>query len=81
MTKGLTPPEPLEKASIKIERHFFRMLDFDNCVSSYKCVVDALVHCDIIKDDNWKTVGAWEVTQIFRQKKDGPKTYIEVCDE
>tara|TARA_Y100000592_G_C5415740_1_gene290523 strand:- start:709 stop:1110 length:402 start_codon:yes stop_codon:yes gene_type:complete len=81
LTKDLIPPKPLEKATIKIERHYYRMLDYDNCISSYKCVVDALIHCEIIKDDNWKTIGAWKLDQIFRPKKEGPKSVIEVISE
>ena len=78
VTRDQRPPEPLKKAKIKIERHFYRMLDYDNLVSSQKCIIDGLIHCGIIENDSWKILGVWDVNQIFRQKKLGPLTKLEV---
>jgi hypothetical protein len=74
------PDKPLEKCTIKIERLFFRFLDFDGCVASMKPIVDGLIHSDIIKDDSYKITGPWEVFQSFRSKKDGPLIKLEVQD-
>ena len=78
VTRDQRPPEPLKKAKIKIERHFYRMLDYDNLVSSQKCIIDGLIHCGIIEIDSWKILGVWDVNQVFRQKKLGPLTKLEV---
>ncbi len=66
------PIEPLSRAKISIVRHSYRMLDFDGCVGSLKPVVDAFVSCGVLHDDSWVVVGAWDVNQRFRPKKDGP---------
>lgn len=78
MCRGKLPPTPLEKAHIKITRHFYRSLDFDGLVGSLKPVVDALVSAGVLKDDKWAVVGAWTVDQQFRAKKDGPLLEIQV---
>ena len=81
VTRDQRPPEPLKKAKIKIERHFYRMLDYDNLVSSQKCIIDGLIHCGVIQSDSWKILGIWDVNQVFRQKKLGPLTRLEVIGE
>lgn len=79
--KSLRPPSPLEKCHIKIERLFFRTLDWDSCVASMKPVVDGLVHSGIMIDDNYKVTGPWDVTQSFRSKKDGPLLKVGVYED
>ncbi len=69
--KGL-PKKPLQKANITIVRHFWRTLDFDGLVGSMKPVVDALVTCGVLSDDTWAVTGAWNVSQKFRPKSQGP---------
>ena len=74
------PPKPLDKCHIKVERCFYRFLDWDSCVASLKPLIDGLIHCDIIKDDSYKITGPWDVTQSFRPKKEGPLLKVEIYD-
>jgi len=79
-TYGQRPKNPLETASISLTRHSYRTLDYDGLVGSMKPVVDALVSAGILKDDSWKVLGAWNVTQTFRPKKDGVMLEIFVTE-
>ena len=54
------------------------MLDFDGLVGSVKPVIDGLTRAGVIKDDSWGVVGAWQVDQVFRPKKEGPRIEIIV---
>lgn len=72
------PPYPLKKAKLRIVKHFWRTMDFDGFVGSLKPVVDALVTAGVIEDDSWKVLQAWEVDQVFRDKKLGPLLQIEI---
>ena len=78
--RGRLPLQPLQKARIRIVRHSWRSLDFDGLVGSLKPVVDALVTAGVLLDDKWTVVGAWDVDQKFRPKKDGPLLEIQVTD-
>lgn len=79
--RNCIPAVPLKKAKIKLIRHFYRTLDYDGLVGSMKPVVDALVSAGILKDDSWKTLGVWNVTQEFRPKKDGPLLQIHLIED
>lgn len=72
------PPKPLEKATIRVTRHFYRSLDFDGLVGSMKPVIDALVTNGVLIDDNWKVTGPWIMNQKHRAKKDGPLLEVTV---
>ena len=77
------PKEPLERFKITIVRHFFRQLDYDGLVASYKPVVDSLKHCNVILDDRYCCSGPWDITQKFRPKVKKALTYLkveEVCN-
>lgn len=78
LIRGQLPKKPLLKAKITVVRHSYRFLDFDGLVGSMKPVVDALVYNNVISDDSWNVLGAWEVHQKFRAKKDGPLLEILV---
>lgn len=78
MCRGKLPETPLKKAHITIVRHFWRTLDYDGLVGSMKPIVDALVSAGVIVDDSWKVLGAWEVDQQFRTKKEGPLLTIQI---
>lgn len=81
LTRSNLPHSPLTKAKLKIVRHYYRTLDYDGLVGSLKPVVDGLTNAGIIKDDSWGVLGAWDVTQEFRPKKDGPLLDIYVSEE
>lgn len=77
--RGLQRPLwPLETCKITIVRHFYRFLDFDNCVASYKNIIDLIVRENIIVDDGWKITGQWDVSQEFRPKDEGPLSYVKI---
>ena len=78
--RGQLPPKPLQKARIRLVRHFWQTLDYDGLVGSMKPVVDALVTAGVLIDDRWSVTGPWEVTQVFRPKKDGPMLEIQVTE-
>ncbi len=78
--RDLLPPAPLMSARITLVRHSHRTLDFDGVVGSMKPVVDSLVRAGILLDDSWKVLGAWNVDQRFRKKKDGPLLSIEIVE-
>lgn len=80
MVRNRLPTQPLKKARISIVRHSWRTLDFDGLVGSMKPVVDALVSAGVLADDNWNTVGAWDIDQQFRPKKEGPLVTISVVE-
>lgn len=77
-TQSRKPVEPLRKASLTIISHYYRMRDYDGLVGSMKPVVDALVSAGVLHDDSWGVLGAWNVDQKFRPKKDGPLIEIFV---
>jgi len=60
---GRHPPVPLQKARIRIVRHYYRFLDYDGLVGSMKPVVDGLQHAQIIVNDGWKCTQVWDVFQ------------------
>lgn len=75
--KGKQPKSPLKKVKLKLTRYNYRTLDYDGLVASFKPVVDGLVHARVLKDDNWKITGIWEVTQEYRPKgHDGIKVEV-----
>lgn len=78
MVRDRLPTQPLLKARITIVRHFWRSLDYDGLVGSMKPIVDALVSCGVLSDDNYAVTGPWVVTQEFRPKKDGPLLTVRI---
>jgi len=74
------PPKPLEKARIRIVRHYWRTLDYDGLVGSMKPVVDALVISGVLASDSWKVLHKWDVDQVFRSRSAGPLLEIHVIE-
>ena len=56
-TYGRRPEKPLEKAKLTFTRCSTTEPDFDNLAMSFKPVMDGLVECGILVDDNPKIVG------------------------
>jgi len=79
-TKNKKPEIPLTNFKLILERHYWKALDYDNLVASFKPYVDGLTRSGIIKDDSFLFSGKWEVDQRFRPKKDGPLITIEVLE-
>lgn len=55
---GRIPDQPLEKAKLTLTRHSSRQPDFDGMVHSFKRIIDALVKCGILIDDNPDVIGS-----------------------
>ena len=81
LVKNQLPAAPLNKGRIKIVRRFYRTLDYDGLVGSMKPVVDALVSAGVLKDDSWKTLGVWDVTQEFVPKSYGAELELWLTSE
>ena len=60
------PKQPFKKAKLTLVRYSSSRPDYDGLVSGFKFVIDALVDCGVIEDDNWEAVGmpnfSWEKT-------------------
>lgn len=54
---GKRPPEPLKYARLTLVRFSSVCPDFDGLVSSWKPVIDGLIHARIIEDDSMKNIG------------------------
>lgn len=76
----MLPDEPLKRCTIKIERCYYRFLDYDNSVSSLKPVVDGLIHSSVISDDSYKITGPWHIRQSFRPKKEGSLLKVDIYE-
>lgn len=74
----IRPIAPLEACKITIIRYNYRLLDYDNCVASYKNIIDLIVRENILIDDNYKVTGPWDVSQVFRSKQEGPLSYVKI---
>jgi len=67
-TIGRRPPVPLTCADIKLTRFHWRFLDWDGAVGSMKPLVDGLVECGVLADDDHKVLERWDVTQMKCKK-------------
>jgi Holliday junction resolvase RusA-like endonuclease len=74
---GKKPREPLKKAVLTLARYSSVRPDNDNLTASFKPVIDALIVCGVIEDDNPRvleqTVYLWE----FAKPKSG-KIFVRV---
>lgn len=64
--RGKVPPSPwpLVKLTVVVTLPPKRFRDYDGLVASLKPIVDGLRIACIIKDDNYKVTGPWDVTQV-----------------
>lgn len=79
--KLFAPESPMERVKISICRQSWRLLDFDNCVSSMKACIDGLVVGGIMADDGYLNTGPWTVTQKHRKKNLGPLLEITIEEQ
>jgi Holliday junction resolvase RusA-like endonuclease len=72
------PAAPLKRAKLKLTRFSSVCPDSDGLTSSFKAVLDALVHNGVLEDDSFKHIGMPE----YRWEKASPKQgRIEVMVE
>ncbi len=62
-------PPKWAKATIRIERHGPRLLDYDNARAGLKPLIDSLVHEEIITDDSPEVIGEPELKQIVSKDR------------
>lgn len=62
-------------ASLELIRGGSREPDFDGLVGSFKCVIDGLVKCGVLKDDKPSNIASCQY-RFIKTKRDA--TYIEV---
>jgi Holliday junction resolvase RusA-like endonuclease len=62
------PNEPLKKAQLTLIRYSSMVSDYDNLVSSFKRVIDALKNIGILADDKMMNIGI----PIYRHEKVSP---------
>lgn len=60
---GKQPQFPLKKAVVTLTRCSVRTMDADNCRSSFKPVLDALVKVKVLADDSFDVIGEPKVVQ------------------
>lgn len=51
------PEKPLKHAKVTLTRYSWVSPDFDGLVSSFKCVIDGLVHAGVLENDTMKNIG------------------------
>lgn len=79
-TVGRRPQKPLRQALVILTRYSSVEPDFDNLVNSFKCVIDSLIKCGVLDDDNPKTIGHPVYMWSKCKRKDG-KIKIEIVGE
>jgi len=54
---GGWPPVPLKSAKLTLVRYSSRAPDYDGLVQAFKPVLDGLVKCRVLEDDNMRVIG------------------------
>lgn len=73
ISKKLKPPEPLTRVRMVCIRYSATtkgQIDYDNLVYSFKPIIDALVKCGIMVDDNMGVIVEREYRWIKAKRKD-----------
>lgn len=68
----------LTKAILTLTRHSSKAPDYDGLVSSFKQVIDPLVRCGVIIDDNYTVIGAPTYHWVKRPNKQGGMISIRI---
>lgn len=68
----------LNSAALTLTRHSSRAPDSDGLVSSFKVVIDALVKCGVLKDDNFEVIGMPEYHWVKRPTKQGGMITVKI---
>lgn len=69
-----SPKEPLKKAKLTLTRHSTTQPDYDNLVSSFKIVIDALRHNRVLAEDKMQNIGIPEYKWEKAKKNEGKIT-------
>ncbi len=68
----------LEKAILTLTRHSSKEPDFDNLVTGWKVVIDALVKCGVLLDDKPSVIGESKFLWVYRPTKQGGRVTIRI---
>lgn len=68
----------LEKASLTLTRLSSKAPDSDGLVSGFKFVIDSLVKCGVLVDDNYRIIGMPTYLWQYRPKKQGSLITIRI---
>lgn len=78
--RALLPPEPLKRVRVECVRHSAARPDHSNLVYSYKPVIDGLIRCGVLSDDNPNVIEEekyrWE--KVPPGHRSGTNSFIEV---
>lgn len=74
------PIAPLTKYKLKLTRFSSSEPDYDGLVSSWKFVIDALRHCEILSDDKLSNSGKWDCWWEKGKRGEG-KIKVEVWSD
>ena len=70
---GKQPEEPLEKFTLRFERHTIKPVDIDSLVASFKPILDSLEKYGVILNDGWELVNfkntSYEQVQVKTKKE------------
>lgn len=68
----------LEQATLTLTRYSSRPPDADGLVSGFKVVLDAMVRCGVLVDDNYKIIGMPTYRWEYRPTKKGGMVSIKI---
>jgi hypothetical protein len=74
------PEQPFKYCEIKILRHYYLFRDYDNLVGGMKPLIDGLVRCKVLEDDNYALTGPWRVGQIKNKKSEGHQIELWITE-
>lgn len=80
MTFGKRPISPLKQAHLILTRFSTREPDYDNLVSGFKPIIDALVTCEILENDHRQCIGISDYRWERAPQKQG-KVRIQVAEQ
>lgn len=71
----------LNSAALTLIRHSFKAPDPDGLVSGFKPIIDSLVKCGVIIDDNYKIIGMPNYGWVYSPKRQGGFVSIKIEDK
>lgn len=75
------PPKPLKKAKLELIRHSSQEPDFDGLCSSFKHIIDGLIHAEVIENDKMSNIGQPSYKWIKAPIREGKIQVIVTEDE
>jgi len=76
LTLGKRPVKILTKAKLNLTRHSSACPDPDGLVSTFKYIIDGLVNCGVLEDDNFGVIGMPSYNWVKSKRKDQKITIL-----